>query len=153
MILKSFCEGYKEFNTSYSFLFNSYYNTIGERTLRHKRGDISRPTVEEIFEYRKYVDGEMLALLDRELSSEIRDLIVLGLNHEQQHQELFLTDLKYTLSTNPTYPVYKEDFALTEIGDASENETIEIEGGLYEIGYHGDGFHFDNEARQTQGLS
>lgn len=145
MILKKFQKDYREFNPQFSYLFNSYYNTVGERTLRHKRGDLSRPTVEEIFAYRKYVDTEMLAFFDRNLSEEARELVVLGLNHEQQHQELFLTDLKYTFSVNPIFPVYDKDFALVERGVIEANEFAEIEGGVKEIGFAGEGFHFDNE--------
>ncbi len=145
MLLKKYVSNYQEFNPNYSFLFNSYYNTVGERTLRHKRGDLSRPTVKEVFEYRKYVDDKMLAFFDQDLQKDIRDLVILGLNHEQQHQELFLTDLKYTLSINPIFPVYKEDFALVEkINDAQEG-FIEVEGGIKQIGFTGEGFHFDNE--------
>ena len=145
MILKTFAPDYQEFNHDYGFLFNSYYNTIGERTLRHKRGDLSRPTVKEIFKYRKYVDEQMLKLLQNDLAKETQDLIILGLNHEQQHQELFLTDLKYTFSVNPIAPVYKEDFALVEKGEITANEFLEINGGLYDIGFEGEGFKFDNE--------
>ncbi len=145
MILKQFQDNYQEFNPQFGYLFNSYYNTIGERTLRHKRGDLSRPTVKEVFEYRKYVDNEMLAFFDQKLSKDVQDLIILGLHHEQQHQELFLTDLKYTLSVNPIFPVYKDGFALVEKGEIAENSFIEIEGGIKEIGFEGEGFHFDNE--------
>ena len=145
MILKRFQNDYRVFDPNFGYLFNSYYNTIGERTLRHKRGDISRPTVKEVFEYRKHVDREMRAFLDRELSAEVRQLVILGLNHEQQHQELFLTDLKYTLSVNPLFPVYRDDFALVEMGEAKEEEFIGVEGGIKEIGFTGEGFHFDNE--------
>lgn len=145
MILKQFNPNYQEFNSQFSFLFNSYYNTVGERTLRHKRGDLSRPTVKEVFAYREYVDKKMLALLDQNLPENVTELVVLGLNHEQQHQELFLTDLKYTLSINPIFPVYKQDFALVEKGEIESDEYVEIEGGVKEIGFSGNGFHFDNE--------
>jgi ergothioneine biosynthesis protein EgtB len=145
MILKKYQDVYQEFHPQFGFLFNSYYNTIGERTSRHNRGDLSRPTVKEVFEYRKYVDSQMFALIDQDLSEEAKELITLGLNHEQQHQELFLTDLKYTLSVNPIFPVYKDGFALVEKGEIESNEFIEIEGGIKEIGFEGNGFHFDNE--------
>ncbi|MGI9054632.1 MAG: DinB family protein, partial [Pyrinomonadaceae bacterium] len=114
MILKKFVENYQIYNKDFGFLFNSYYNSIGNRTRRDNRGDLSRPTVKEVFSYRKYVDEQMRGLLARDLTGEIKELIILGLNHEQQHQELFLTDLKYTLSINPLYPVYRENFALVE---------------------------------------
>jgi len=145
MILKKFVVNYKEFHPKFSFLFNSYYNTLGERTLRDKRGDLSRPTVKEVFEYRKYVDEKMLDLFDQDVPQEIQDLIVLGLNHEQQHQELFLTDLKFSLSQNPLFPIYKEDFALAEKSGTDKNCFIEIGGGIKEIGSEGGGFCFDNE--------
>ena len=145
MILKQFVPEYKEFNQKFCFLFNSYYNTVGERTQRHKRGDLSRPTVKEVFEYRKYVDAKMTKCLKGELSAEQKELVILGLNHEQQHQELFLTDLKYTLSLNPLDPVYCEDFALVERGEIESNEFVRVEGGIKEIGFDGNGFCFDNE--------
>lgn len=145
MILKKFAKGYKEFDPNFGFLFNSYYNSIGERTLRDNRGDLSRPTVMKVFEYRRYVDQKMNDLLESEITDEVSELILLGLNHEQQHQELFLTDLKYTLSVNPLNPVYKDDFALVEKGETTSKEFIEIAEGIYEIGFSGDGFHFDNE--------
>jgi ergothioneine biosynthesis protein EgtB len=145
MILKKFSDDYREFNPNFSYLFNSYYNTVGERTLRHKRGDLSRPTVKEVFEYRKYVDLAIKAFLEKGVSEKIQELIILGINHEQQHQELFLTDLKYTFGVNPFFPVYKKDFALVEKGRVENEKFIEIEGGIKKIGFSGAGFHFDNE--------
>ncbi|HEX8197631.1 MAG TPA: ergothioneine biosynthesis protein EgtB [Pyrinomonadaceae bacterium] len=149
MILKKFVEGYSEFNPDFGFLFNSYYNSLGERTARNNRGDLPRPTVREVYQYRKYVDKRMLELLRQDLTEEIKDLIVLGLNHEQQHQELLLTDLKYIFSCNPLFPVYRENFYPEETGEIHPSETnvyINIPAGIYEIGFEGnDGFSFDNE--------
>ncbi len=145
MILKPFSPSYRQFDQNFGFLFNSYYNNVGERTLRHKRGDLSRPTVAQVFEYRSYVDGKMAELLSGELPGEVAQLLVLGLNHEQQHQELFITDLKYTFSVNPILPVYREDFALCETEQDGEAGFVEIAGGTYPIGFDGDGFCFDNE--------
>lgn len=145
MILKKFSPDYRIFNENFGFLFNSYYNSIGNRTLRHNRGDLSRPTVKEVFAYRRYVDEKMRDFLARDLPKNVRELVILGLNHEQQHQELFLTDLKYMFSVNPLYPVYKEDFALVEIAETVSEGFAEIEAGTYEIGFTGEGFHFDNE--------
>src|SRR5215217_2251248 len=128
MILKKFSPNYQVFDEQFGFLFNSYYNSIGDRTARDHRGALSRPTVKRVFEYRKYVDEKMLELLSvpsvssivpAELTTEhaqvtedtekkFTDLVILGLNHEQQHQELFLTDLKYTFSLSPLFPVYDE---------------------------------------------
>jgi ergothioneine biosynthesis protein EgtB len=148
MILKKFAPEYQEFNPNFGFLFNSYYNSVGERTLRGNRGDLSRPSVREIFNYRKFVDEKMLEFLRGDLSDEIQDLVALGLNHEQQHQELFLTDLKYILSRNPFSPVYQENFLLEEKGEIQSGETneyINVPARIYEMGFAGDGFSFDNE--------
>lgn len=154
MILKPFVPDYRVFDANFGFLFNSYYNSVGERTRRDRRGDLSRPTVREVFAYRKYVDEKMLELLGQEeLPENVRELVILGLNHEQQHQELFLTDLKYTLSVNPLFPVYRADFALCERGEfETDDEWIGIEGGIHEIGFSGEGFHFDNELGRHQVL-
>lgn len=153
MILKKFLGDYRVFDPDFAFLFNSYYNTVGERTLRDHRGDLSRPTVKRVFEYRRYVDGEMARLLAdesllSESGSELEELVVLGLNHEQQHQELFLTDLKYTFSVNPLFPVYSDNYVPEEASEPSASEDgrfISLEGGIAEIGHTGDGFCFDNE--------
>ncbi|MGI8469711.1 MAG: ergothioneine biosynthesis protein EgtB [Pyrinomonadaceae bacterium] len=145
MILKKFASDYKIFDANFGFLFNSYYNSIGERTSRDNRGDLSRPTVREVFAYREYVDKKMREFLALDLPEKTRELVILGLNHEQQHQELFLTDLKYTLSRNPLYPVYKNNFALAEKSESKSNEFAEISEGIYEIGFAGSGFCFDNE--------
>jgi len=145
MILKKFVPGYQPFDPSFGFLFNSYYNSIGDRTPRDHRGDLSRPTVSRVFEYRKYVDDRMHSLLSEPTSDEVRELVILGLNHEQQHQELLLTDLKYTFSLNPLFPVYRENYAPIEIVDGASDVFVEVEAGMFEIGYDGDGFCFDNE--------
>ena len=144
MVLKKFVTDYKIFNRYFSFLFNSYYQTIGERAIRTERGTITRPTVAEVYEYRKYVDAHIERLLQNAISPELEELIILGVNHEQQHQELLITDLKHTFSYNPIHPVYKENFNLT----AQKNEEdgwLQMSEGIYEIGFEGEGFHFDNE--------
>ena len=148
MILKKHVRNYKVFDENFGFLFNSYYNSVGDRTARDHRGALSRPTVKQVFAYRKYVDEQMLSLLEDEgqhANPQLADLVLLGLNHEQQHQELFLTDLKYTFSTNPLFPVYREDFAVEEQVESGAGSFVEIEGGVREIGFEGDGFCFDNE--------
>src|SRR5688572_2800638 len=145
MVLKKFIPGYQEFDPNFGFLFNSYYNSIGDRIARDHRGDLSRPTVGRVFEYRKYVDEKMREILSERPSDDLGALVVLGLNHEQQHQELLLTDLKYTFSLNPLFPVYREDFAPVEIADSTSDELVDIQEGVYEIGHEGQGFCFDNE--------
>jgi ergothioneine biosynthesis protein EgtB len=148
MILSKFNTSYTRFNKDFSFLFNSYYNTVGERTFRGDRGSITRPGVEEVYQYRAYVDKAMRAFLSAEnLDANILYLIELGLNHEQQHQELLITDLKFTLSLNPTCPVYE-----SESNDVNEVEQetgfLAIEEGVYEIGHKGKNFAFDNESQR-----
>ena len=144
MILKKFYKDYQIFHPHFSFLFNSYYHTIGERAIRTERGTMTRPTVVEVYKYRKYVDEYVEKLLEKDISPELEELLILGINHEQQHQELLITDLKHTLSYNPIHPVYKENFNLT----AQENDAegwVKIPEDIYEIGFAGEGFHFDNE--------
>lgn len=149
MILKKFVKDYQVFNPHFGFLFNSYYQTLGERAIRTERGTITRPTVKEVYDYRKYVDDHISALLQSPINPTLEELIVLGINHEQQHQELLITDLKHTLSYNPIYPVYKENFNLTAQQN-SEKGWLKIDEGIYSIGFEGEGFHFDNEKGRHQ---
>lgn len=142
-VLKEHLPDYKVFNEDFSFLFNSYYNTVGKRVFRADRGNITRPGVQEVFEYRAYVDMHMQILLQLK-SEELKELLELGLNHEQQHQELLLTDIKYILGNNPIFPVYNEDLDW-ENDTNSETGFTKIEEGIYEIGHDSDEFSFDNE--------
>jgi ergothioneine biosynthesis protein EgtB len=145
MILTKFVEGYQAFDPDFTFLFNSYYNSVGDRVARDHRS-LSRPTVARVFEYRKYVDEHMKALLTRGVDDDVRELVVLGLNHEQQHQELFVTDLKYTFGLNPLFPAYRDErLAPEEKLGAEAPAVIQVAAGDHDIGYSGDGFCFDNE--------
>ena len=159
MILKKFVPGYQVFDEQFGFLFNSYYNSIGDRTARDHRGALSRPTVKRVFEYRKHVDEKMTDLLGIQTSTnpqsaihdpQLIDLVALGLNHEQQHQELFLTDLKYTFSLNPLFPVYREGYEQVEKTESSNGEFIAMDSANYDIGFDGEGFCFDNELARHQ---
>lgn len=141
--LAKLSDSYKRFHPRYAFLFNSYYESVGERVLRPNRGNMSRPTVDEIRDYRQYVDEHMRQLIPQ-LSKESLQLLELGLNHEQQHQELMLTDIKYVLGHNPLFPSYDEQFEETPNRKIEEG-FIFIEDGVYEVGFEGEGFHFDNE--------
>ena len=136
--------GYRAFDPAFRVLFNSYYNAIGERHPRPERGLISRPSLAEVAEYRAHVDAAMIELLREPLSTELASLVELGLNHEQQHQELILTDVKDLLSRNPLRPAYHPRWPLTPIR-AVRPHWIDFEGGLCEIGCEGDAFCFDNE--------
>lgn len=143
MILKPYMKGYKEFNADYNYVFNSYYETAGARVIRTDRGNLSRPTVEEIYQYRDYVDKNMLEFLSSEKGIP-KDVVTIGLNHEQQHQELLITDIKYILGHNPLFPKYGGMFSKA-IDQNNTNAWTKMEKGLYEIGYKGNGFCFDNE--------
>ncbi|MGB1040283.1 MAG: ergothioneine biosynthesis protein EgtB [Flavobacteriales bacterium] len=144
MILKKYDESYQEFHAHFGFLFNSYYNSIGERSDRGDRGIITRPSVEEVYKYRTFVTQKMSELLENRNDSKLLSLTELGINHEQQHQELLVTDLKYLLAQNPIHPVYKENGSLVN-SENKESGFSSISEGIYEIGYDGNGFHFDNE--------
>jgi ergothioneine biosynthesis protein EgtB len=148
-LLSRFMPGYKPFHPDFNFLFNSYYNNVGARTARNRRGFLSRPTVEEIYEYRAYVNKQMNRL-ENYLSSanerECIELMEIGCHHEQQHQELLVTDLKYILSCNYIRPVYhKPVFPAINPAQAVKTAFLPVEEGLYEIGYRGKDFCFDNE--------
>lgn len=146
-ILKPELEGYQPFNPHYNFFYNSYYEAVGVRTLRAERGHLSRPTVAEVYAYRQYVDEHIERLLAQK-GEAIQDLLTLGLNHEQQHQELLVTDLKYSLGLNPIFP------AVLDVGEQQPETTpdawIKIPAGFYHIGYEGTGFCFDNELARHQ---
>ena len=135
---------YQPFHPSYSYLFNSYYNAVGERWARPQRGLLSRPTVQDVFAYRAYVDEQMERLLARIDTLPLDPaVLVLGLHHEQQHQELMLTDIKHVLSINPLRPVYRE--ARPVLRNAAPLRWQSYPGGVAEIGYDGAAFAFDNE--------
>ena len=147
-ILQPYTSGYTPYHPLYSYLFNSYYQHVGERWERPKRGDLSRPTVQDVYAYRAAVDDRMMQLidtLDAPQWSEVYDRIVLGLHHEQQHQELLVTDIKYILATNPLYPVYHATPHVPSSASGSAAHFIPFAGGTYEIGYDAEGFCFDNE--------
>ena len=146
-ILKPFAPTYRPFEPAYEYLFNSYYNGVGPQFHRPSRGVLSRPTTHEIVVYRAHVDGALAAFINKCGSAvwdKARPLIELGINHEQQHQELILTDLKHALSFNPLYPVVYESKA-PPAPDLAALRWIEIEGGVHEVGWRGNGFAFDNE--------
>ncbi|HET7335594.1 MAG TPA: ergothioneine biosynthesis protein EgtB [Rhizomicrobium sp.] len=145
-------DGYKPFHPAYSYLFNSYYEAVGARQPRPKRGLITRPGAAEVGEYRAHVDAAMIALLnERGDDSEISYLCELGLNHEQQHQELLLTDILHAFAQNPLKPAYRS-WAPAQGGDIGELLYREFAGGRIEIGHKGAGFAFDNEGPRHETL-
>lgn len=136
---------YQVFDPQYNFVFNSYYETIGARVIRTDRGNLSRPSVSDIYRYREYVDQNMSVFLSGfDLNEDLKKLFELGLNHEQQHQELLLTDIKYILGHNPLFPAYDKNYPL-EKPEHENLEMIAFSEGIYEIGFEGEGFCFDNE--------
>jgi ergothioneine biosynthesis protein EgtB len=143
-ILKEYVPGYKEFDPSYNYVFNSYYETIGARVIRTDRGNLTRPTVADIYRYRQHVDEAMCTFLGSKYEPSVEEVLMLGLNHEQQHQELLWTDIKYILGHNPLFPAYDIGHSLQEISNGL-NGFVSIPAGLYNIGYTGNGFCFDNE--------
>lgn len=144
-ILKAYKHGYKVFHEDFSYVFNSYYENVGKRVLRTDRGNLSRPSVSEVYEYRKYVTHELKSFLEAGISKEIEHVLLIGIHHEKQHQELLVTDLKYILGNNPLFPKYSEEFDENPI-EKHAQQWIAIEEGVYEIGYGGSGdFCYDNE--------
>jgi ergothioneine biosynthesis protein EgtB len=148
-VLKPHFKGYKLFHKDFAFVFNSYYESIGEKVIRTNRGNLSRPTVQEIFEYREYIDDSMQQFLKSEIKDELLEVIEIGIHHEKQHQELLLTDIKYILGHNPLFPVYHKDFSELHIENITK-EWIKIEEGLYQIGHSGNEFCYDNELEKHQ---
>lgn len=137
--------GYEPFHPAYGYLFNSYYEAVGERYPRPARGLVSRPGVEEITRYRAFVDGAMERLLDGPVDARVAALTELGLHHEQQHQELLLMDIKHVLSCNPLRPVYDAGCDAHPRVVPSPAGWCPHDAGLVEVGHGGDGFAFDNE--------
>ena len=146
-LLQPFVAAYKAAHPQFGFLFNSYYEAVGERQPRDRRGMLSRPTVAEVYEYRRHIDQAMSELIDSATEPQWREilpLLELGLHHEQQHQELMLTDVKHILAENPLKPTYAP--ARPEPESAQPVLTWqEFSGGLISTGWDGTGFAFDNE--------
>jgi len=148
-LLKAYLPGYAEFHPLFGYLFNSYYEQIGKFHLRQERGFLSRPSVDEIYRYRAHVDEHMLALLHddgADLWPTVRQRLEIGINHEQQHQELLLTDIKLNLGANPLRPAYRSDLPQTSQASAPGLDWFAFPGGICEIGHQGDGFAYDNES-------
>lgn len=145
--LEKAMDGYETKHPDYSYLFNSYYLQTGEPHCRNKRGNLSRPTVDEVLEYREYVDEHVLDFIEtcsEEELGEWESVLEIGLHHEQQHQELLLTDLKYMFGKNPLYPIYKERTRAA----SSKPEPLQwfaFKEGVYETGHPGGSFGYDNE--------
>lgn len=145
-VLKDHKQDYKLFDDNFSYVFNSYYESVGEKVVRTDRGNLSRPTVENIKAYRKHVTEALGEFLQGEVSEQLEKIIEIGIHHEKQHQELLLTDIKYILGNNPLLPVYDKNFEENPIQNF-DAEWLSIPEDVYEIGLeHGEpGFRYDNE--------
>ncbi|SNR81512.1 ergothioneine biosynthesis protein EgtB [Maribacter sedimenticola] len=143
-ILKTYNNNYQIFDDDFSFVFNSYYETVGKRVVRADRGNLSRPSVKKVFEYRDYVTQAMTNLLEYNNDKTLLEVLEIGIHHEKQHQELLLTDIKYILGNNPLLPIYSNSFEEYNI-DNEPPQWITIHEGIYEIGHNSNEFCFDNE--------
>jgi len=144
-LLKPYKSNYKIFHEDFSFVFNSYYENVGKRVLRTDRGNLSRPGVAQVYKYRQYVTNQMLSLLENGISKDYEEILLIGIHHEKQHQELLVTDIKYILGNNPLFPKYNDVFIENPIQDYPF-QWISMEEGIYEIGFDGkEDFCYDNE--------
>jgi ergothioneine biosynthesis protein EgtB len=148
-VLRPGMAGYRVFDPGYEMLFNSYYRSVGEPYPRPRRGLLSRPSLEEVLRYRRHVDqamGELLSAAGRPERGELLGVVELGLQHEQQHQELLLTDVKHLLYQNPLRPAYRSAGGAPAVSGAARRlDFVGFPGGFAAIGHAGPGFAFDNE--------
>ena len=147
-LLSRFAESYQPVDPSFSFLFNSYYNAVGERLARPSRGIVSRPSLDEVRRYRRAIDERVLdalASMTSEVLAAAEPILTLGLHHEQQHQELILTDIKHAFGASPLRPSYAAGRGLRDDAEVRPLEWVDYPAGLHDIGHAGDGFAFDNE--------
>jgi len=151
-VLDEFVSGYQRFDDDFDFLFNSYYYSVGQMHARPRRGLLSRPTYAEVLNYRAHVDAAIRALLEQRDDAAIVERIVLGLNHEQQHQELLLTDIKHVFSCNPLSPAVNPELQLPDNEPAGEYSFSTGSNGIRPIGAGDAGFCFDNETPRHDAL-
>src|SRR5216117_4483999 len=154
-ILKKFVPGYRPEIPEYAYLFNSYYNAAGDMHRRDLRGLISRPTVSEAQRYRESIDShidDLLSNADEKLLDEIEPILILGRHHEQQHQELLVTDIKHVFAQNPLYPVFQPIEIATPDGQVASQGFVEFDEATILIGHEGDGFSYDNEGPRHRAL-
>jgi ergothioneine biosynthesis protein EgtB len=151
-LLKRFLPNYRVFDERFEYCFNSYYESVGARQPRAKRGLLTRPSAQEVRDYREFVDAALARLFDQKLKPEAAELIELGINHEQQHQELLLTDMLALFAAEPLKPAYREAGAGVAAGDAAPLGWIAFDGGICEVGHDGEGFAYDNEGPRHEAL-
>jgi ergothioneine biosynthesis protein EgtB len=151
-LLNRFLPGYRVFDECFEYCFNSYYESVGPRHPRPKRGLLTRPSAEEVRTYRAYVDEALGRLLETQLAPEAAALIELGINHEQQHQELLLTDILSLFAAEPLKPAYREADPGVSAGKAAPLDWVAFDGGILPVGHEGDGFAYDNEGPRHEQL-
>jgi len=145
MILKSFENDFQYWNPQFAILFNSYYNGVGDKHPRKQRGLLTRPSLKEVLDWRTNIENRITALLQSNASPELQSLVQMGIHHEQQHQELLLTDIQHLLFQNSLLPAYSSNHFDLQPSRADAKWVKGISG-LVEVGFEGDGFHFDNES-------
>ena len=146
-LLGEHCPGYRPFHPDFAFLFNSYYVSAGPRHARNHRGDITRPGADEVGAYRKYVDAAVVTFFREAEAGKLQalePLVEVGLNHEQQHQELMLTDILHAFAQNPVYPAYDANWRFPTAARSAE-DWLQLNEGIHTVGHVDDSFHFDNE--------
>src|SRR3546814_675623 len=152
MVLLPYLSGYRVFDERYNYLFNSYYESVGERQPRPRRGMLTRPTLETVRSYRAHVDAHVADLLGIDVDARARELIELGCHHEQQHQELSLTDILHLFAQTPLQPPYKAPEPLATHTAPPAMRYLDFAGGMIEIGHDGAGFAFDCEGPRHRAL-
>ncbi|MBD3298245.1 MAG: ergothioneine biosynthesis protein EgtB, partial [candidate division Zixibacteria bacterium] len=159
VILHEFVTGYTPHHDQYYYIFNSYYESFGPRNDRVKRGTLSRPTVRDVYAYRQTIDqrmGDLMETVDDSLWATIAELVTLGINHEQQHQELLMMDLKHIFASNPMLPAYQgrptqqHKPADGSVPPYAPPRFVDFDGGIVEIGANGGDFTYDNERPRHQ---
>lgn len=148
-ILKLHKPNYQLFHQDFAYVFNSYYNHVGERVVRANRGSLSRPGVTQVYDYRHYITNEIKELIELGLPEGLDEVLLIGIHHEKQHQELLITDIKYILGNNPLTPLYNESFEENKPETIDQN-WIHLDSGIYDIGHDGIGFSYDNELGRHQ---
>jgi ergothioneine biosynthesis protein EgtB len=151
-LLRSFLPRYRVFDEAFEYCFNSYYESVGPRHPRPKRGLLTRPPVSQVRAYRAHVDEALERLFDEDLPREALELIELGINHEQQHQELLLTDILSLFAAEPLKPAYRDAKPGAQAREAAPLEWTSFDGGIFELGHDGSGFAYDNEGPRHEQL-
>jgi ergothioneine biosynthesis protein EgtB len=151
-VLKSFLEGYRVFYEAFEYCFNSYYESVGPRHPRAKRGLLTRPSADAVRAYRDHVDEALRRLCARDVAPRAAELIELGINHEQQHQELLLTDILSLFGAEPLKPAYADTSPGVATREAAPVKWVSFDGGLFDVGHDGNGFAYDNEGPRHEEL-